>query len=359
MSSHFLLLRSLAASAVGAVALFVASLAHADSISPTSFAASLGLGESVTITKTVIINRTIPTAPLVDIVFLFDTSISMTPDLAGAKQAAINILTSVGGVASVGTGTGYSSDPGSDGVVGGLTPFAAAGVANINAITLGLGGNGSVFPEEGFNATRDAAMNTAWRSGSTRFVIALGDATFLESDGATQANTIAALNDANATFFGVDFGDMTNTGLGGVSPAALGSIFDSTTAVNDIFQAIRSGLPPPFATYTNVTVDDLGAGLPEIDVTTVCTYADPGGSCVGANAVGSWDRSGDRYFEFAVTFTRTALGDKSFSTHALVDGAIVASESDRFTAGGTVPEPTSLMLVAAALLGLGASRRQA
>jgi hypothetical protein len=107
-----------------------------------------------------------------------------------------------------------------------------------------------------------------------------------------------------------------------------------------------------------VTVSDLGAGAPEIGVSVVCVSADTG-SCVGDTAVGSYDRSVDRTFEFDVTFTRLAAGDKSFSTFALVDGGAVATESDRFGGAADVPAPASLLLLGADWSGLGVARRRA
>jgi hypothetical protein len=115
-------------------------------------------------------------------------------------------------------------------------------------------------------------------------------------------------------------------------------------------------LTPSFGEYSQVTVDDLGGGLPGIDVMTSCVSADIG-SCSGATANGVFDRFDDRTFEFDVTFTALQGGVHIFDTYALVDGDIVALENDSIT---VVPVPPALWLFGSGLLGLvGMARRKA
>lgn len=297
-------------------ALTLPLMANADTISPETYAATLGLGESVTITKTVTIEESISSGVL-DVVFLIDTSGSMGAEIAAAKAAAANILSGLAGFGNLATGTGYYSEPGS-GFLTDLTTSTPAGLAAINAINLGDGGYGGDFPEEGIHAVLQTATNASWRPGSSRFIIALGDATFKESDGSTLAATQAALAAEGITFIGIDFGCMTCTGSGGISPGVLaaatgGSIIASTTNPTSIVNSIMAGVEDSFSTYSSVTVDDLGAGMPGVDVSVTCLTADVG-SCVGASAVGAYDRSIARTFTYEVTFTGMEVGTHDFLT---------------------------------------------
>jgi len=343
----------------------LATPAAADTIDPSSYAATVALGGSTTIRKTVVIEAGTPTSGVLDVVFLIDTSGSMGSVITAAKTAATDILSGLSAFGDLATGTGYYSEPGNDGTFTALTTNNAQQVADINSVNLLLGGGGGDFPEEGVAATYDAAANTAWRAGSNRFIIALGDATFKESDGVTVAQAQAALAAENVTFIGINFGNMTNTGFDGLDPTVFvtatgGSIFSSAISSSAIVDAIIATVGSSFSSYSSVTVDDLDAGLPGVGVSAVCVSAD-GASCSGSTATGSWTRAVDRTFEFDVTFTGLAEGTHSFSTHALVDAGIVASESDRITVGEggptPVPEPSLLSLLGIAIGGVASLRR--
>jgi hypothetical protein len=344
-----------------AVLLGVAVPVTADTIDPTAFAATVPVGGSTTVRKTVVVEEAV-TSGVIDVVFLFDTSGSMGPFIDAAHDAAEDILAGLSGFGDLATATGFYSEPGNDGTVAALTTNAVQGAADINAITLGLGGGGGDFPEEGVAGTFDASENTAWRAGSNRFIIALGDATFKESDGATVAGTLTSLDDNNVTFIGIDFANMTRDDFGGIDPTVFatatgGGIFPGTADPDDIVDAIVAAIEDAFAEYNEVTVSDLGGGLPGVDVDVVCVSAAPGGVCSGASATGTWTREEDRTFEFDVTFTGLVPGVHGFPTHALVDGGIVASEDDRITVGEGVPEPSLLSLLALAAGGALYRRR--
>jgi len=346
---------------VGTLGFMASQMTLADTIDPASFTASLEVGESVTITKTVTVAESTSTA-ILDVMFLIDTSGSMGAEIDAAKAAAADILTGLAGFGDVASGVGFYSEPGSEGVLHDLTTDTTTGIADIGSIYLGLGGYGGDFPEEGIHAVEEAADDASWRPGSTRLIIALGDATFKDSDGSTLASAKSALDDSGATFIGIDFGYMTHTS--GISAAELsdhsgGSIVASSgLSTEDLVDDIMDGVTAALAEYVEVTVDDLGTAAPGVSVSVACTSADTG-YCDGAVAKGSFDRSVERTFTYDVTFTGEEVGTHAFTVDALVDGGVVATEVDTITVSDSVsvPEPGTLSLLGLGLLGLASTRR--
>lgn len=287
----------------------------------------------------------------------------MGAEISAAKTAASSILSGLSGFGDLATGVGYYSEPGVNGLLHNLSTDDTTAIANINSIYLGQGGRGGDFPELGVQGVEEAAA-ADWREGSSRFIIALGDASFKELNGYTTVSAVNALNAANATFVGIDYGSM--TGSGSVDPitfanASGGSIIDSSGLnTANVVSDIISGIESAFFNYSEVTVGALGANLPGVSMEVSCLTADTG-TCNGAVAEGSFERDGERTFTFEVTFTGEELGTHEFETYALVDDAIVASEADSFTVASTsppapVPEPKSLVVFALFLLAMKARK---
>jgi hypothetical protein len=173
---------------------------------------------------------------------------------------------------------------------------------------------------------------------------------------ANVAETTALLDSLGVDLFGLQFrGSFSFTS----SIEALGGVaFETTDDTDSIVSSITKGIVAGFGDYSSVTVDDLGVGLPFIDVTVECKTADIG-TCDGAEAKGAYTRSATRVFEFAVTFTRLAAGSTTFNTYGLVDGGIVATEVDTFNDGSAViPLPAAGWLLIGGVGALGAISRR-
>lgn len=340
----------------------------ADTIDPPEFSADLAVGESVTIEKTVTISVGGPSDATIDVHFLIDTSGSMGGEVTAARNAATSLFTELNSTfGDVQAGVGVFSegatldnpDPRGRVVIGdGLTSDSTTFTNNVNQVTLAIPDGGGDFPESGYTAIDLAGGDLDWRDGSSRFMFVFTDATGKGDLAGAQAAlveddiTLVALayrgNDASVQS---TYGDQ----LGA-------TVFSATTSAAGIVADVTAGILSGFAEYSEVTVSDLGAGLPEIAVNAVCTGADIG-ACVGDTATGDFDRSEERAFTFDVTFTRIAEGASAFDTLALVDGGIVAREADSFGSDhmAPIPVPAGLPLLLTALGGLGflARRRRA
>ena len=248
-----------------------------------------------------------------------------------------------------------------------LTDNAATAQAALDGWSAGGGGD---FPEANLIALSEQAEATDWRADSTRFAIQFGDAPgHAGGTYPTEAETIDALNDANVTLLVLGTNSMLQA-AGGASPDAARTIAEATGgSFNllgsgvDLADTIDDAITAAFAEYEEVALGLIGSA-PGVDI-----LIEP------ISFTGDFDRSVDREFNFDVTFTGLTEGLYEFEIGALVDGGLIATESDRIIVGSgdggggpirgddgfIIPLPPTLPLMLGALLvgGIVARRRAA
>jgi len=349
-------------------------IAAADSIDPTTYSDTLAGGESVTIRKTVTVDEGRPDSARVDVFFLADSTGSMGGQIAAAKASASDIISELSSLGDVHFGVGEYKDT-SDAFTyrknTSLTGNTSDVTAGINAWSASGGGD---FPEGNLIALERVAGETAWRDGSTRVIVTFGDApghvgrTDTRVDGfgnklvSSEINAIAKLNDAGITVqIGNTGGTSPTSGMnaaaGGaaagqanrIAAATGGAVFTLASSGSDIADKIKEAVEATFAEYETVELSPLGH-LPGVEV----SVSDP--------IIGDFDREETREFEFDVTFKGLEAGTHEFVIHALVDGGIVATETDRIIVTGdgtpTVPLPAAGLLLLGAIGGLGLTGRR-
>jgi len=335
---------------------------YADSIDPAVYTDTLSVGESVTIKKTVTITSEPPTTAKLDVMFLMDTTGSMGSVIAAAKSSATTILTNLASFGDLASGTAYFNDddgapaplPRYTAITSALSTTAANTQTGINNLFAGTPGYGYDFPEEGYLGVTNTVNNTAWRPGSSRFVLMFGDA----SDGGNSpfagddfASASAALAANNVTLIGVSYSSSFSGQYNSLVTGSGGTMNTGSTSGATLAALIQSAVTTSFSTYSSVCLDDSApAG--------VTVTSDVFGVSLAPCHVGAYDRSITRTFDFDVTFTGVTPGVYDFDIDALVDGGSVAVELDHITVVAETPEPGTLGLLGLGLLGMGLGRRR-
>jgi len=332
------------ATAAAVCVLAVAAGAQAQSIDPASVTASIGVGESITIKKTITLGET--GATNVDVFFL-------------AKGGASDILDALPSTYQFGVGR-YVGDP-IEGVAPSysyaqntaLTTDKAAVQSGIDSWFASGGGD---TPEANFYALQQVANTAAWRPDAQRILVWFGDAPSHDQT-TTEAQATAALADNNvrvvafnsgSSMYGIDGGyDLTPAGAADRITAATGGSltnnFTSGLTSDQFTSTVQSAIESAASTLNLVFGSTYsGSGL---NIAFTCT--DP----LGCNNVGAGESR-----TFDVTITGLVAGTYDFNVFAQ---GVDAAESDRIIVGGaSVPEPASIFLLGIGLLAFGVVARK-
>ena len=324
---------------------FMANMAQADTISPSSYSATISVGGSTNVNTTVTVTKEASTQA--DIFFLADTTGSMSGAIGNVRAGAAGIMSATSGLGSTQWGVGAYKDVGdiyTYQLNQAMTSSTAAVQTGINSWSASGGGD---TPEAELYALDRVATDaaTGWRTGSRKLAVWFGDASGHDpSLGVTEASATASLVAKGISVLAVNVGALDSAGQATrITNATGGSYYSSIST--DVTTDILAALSTAISNYLSVCLD---------------TSNTPVGLSASASAciTGTYDRSVDRSFDFSLSFTGAAPGTYIFDTFATVDGGRVAAERDSITVTEKIPEPSTLLLMGIAGLGLGFSRRR-
>jgi hypothetical protein len=340
--------RSLSAVIAAAAVTFGAgfqAVAHAQSIDPPSVTATIDVGTSITINKTITLAE--GGATTVDLFFLADNTGSMYYVIDEAQAGATAILADLPTGYRFGVGS-YLSDP-SETYYPTFPAYTedqalsfdkTAAQAGIDAWVADGGGDN---PEANFFALKEIADNAGWRPEAQRLIVWFGDA---PSHTATvdQATVTSALTDANVGViafnnYGAGSGIDQSGQASGIASATGGTLINNFGGVSG-------------EAFVNAVKGAITTATTEIDLVFGSTYAGTGLSISFActDAAGCNDVPEGESRTFDVTITGLEAGTYAFNVFAQ---GIDAIETDYITVRPvSVPEPSAMFLLGIGMVGL-------
>jgi von Willebrand factor type A domain len=371
MSNRLYMIRSVFLTSVAGAALFAAAPASADTLTPTTFSGTVGVGGLIDITDKVgTISAGGPTTARADVLFVMDTTGSMSSEIGTVETAFAGTVSALSALGTVATGAAQFKDRTNDGydafdyqLTQDITTNSALTQSALSSYFASGGGD---TPEQGLYALDQAATTTTWESGAKKIVVIVGDAPAHDDAHPTGAGGVSVTSVADAlksngvTMIALDAGNLNGYGqfsgsgsllddgvAGSYTPPPFSS--DPTALTSQIVSLIGDS----FATYSTVSLGLVG-GAPSD-----CSVSLP------SSISGSFSRSSSESFSFGdVGVTGTHAGTCSFTVGLFADGALLATESDSITVTGgsvTAPEPSTwaTMMIGFAALGYMGYRRKA
>ena len=245
MSNRLYTIRTVFLTSVAGAALFAAAPASADLLDPLTFSGTVGVGGMLSITDKVgTISMGGPTTATADVLFIMDTTGSMSGEIGTVQSAFAGTVTALSALGTVATGAGEYKDKASGGdafdyrFAQDITTDSSLTQTALSSFTASGGGD---TPEQGLYALDQAATTTTWEAGAKKIVVIVGDApahdathpTGAGTPPVTVASTAAALTSNGVTMIALDAGALNEYG----QFSGTGSLLDDGVA--------GSYTPPP------------------------------------------------------------------------------------------------------------------